>query len=142
MIIHFQNILVLKEFIACNGCFRSFTKIKKGSGTSFWCTFSKWFVHKNVPYLILYRWIKFQCHTFFDSQDIKQKFIFRQMMTCKLEDLSWIKLWGNDWQGEKEGKMEKQKFEYLKNKKSFLDEIENMFHSFWRAIIWWKIKIC
>ena len=29
-----------------------------------------------------------------------------------------------------------QKFEYLKNKKSFLDEIKNIFHSFRRAIIW------
>ena len=45
---------------------------KKGSGTSFWCTFSAWFFHKNVPYLILYQWSKFQCHTFFPSQDIKQ----------------------------------------------------------------------
>ena len=44
----------------------------KGSGTSFWCTFSVWFFHKNVPYLILYQWTKFQCHTFFPSQDIKQ----------------------------------------------------------------------
>ena len=39
------------------------------------------------------------------------------------------------------------KFEYLANKKSFLllDEIKNIFHNFWRAIIyqmiWWKIKI-
>ena len=33
-----------------------------------------------------------------------------------------------DWQGEKE-------------RKSFLDKIKNTFHSFWRAIIWWKIKI-
>ena len=48
----------------------------------------------------------------------------------------------NDWQGEKEGKMEIQKFKYLENEKSFLDEIKNVFHSFWRAIIWWKIKIC
>ena len=29
-----------------------------------------------------------------------------------------------------------QKLEYLKNEKSFLDEIKNTFHSFWRAIIW------
>ena len=36
----------------------------------------------------------------------------------------------------KEGK----KFEYLENEKSFLDEIKNIFHSFWRAIIWWKNK--
>ena len=41
---------------------------------------------------------------------------------------------------EKEGK-KSQKFEYLENEKSFLDEIKNIFHSFWRAIIWWEIKI-
>ena len=34
--------------------------------------------------------------------------------------------------------MEIQKFEYLENKKSFLDDIKNIFHSFWRPIIWWK----
>ena len=39
---------------------------------------------------------------------------------------------------EKEGKMEIQKFKYLKNKNSFLDEIESIFHSFWRAILCWK----
>ena len=33
-----------------------------------------------------------------------------------------------------------QKFEYLKNKKSFLDEVKNIFHSFWRPIFWWKNK--
>ena len=38
--------------------------------------------------------------------------------------------------GEKEGKMEIQKFECLENKKSFLDEIKSIFHSFYRAIIW------
>ena len=31
-----------------------------------------------------------------------------------------------------------QKFEYLENQKIFLDEIKNIFHSFLRAIIWWK----
>ena len=35
----------------------------------------------------------------------------------------------------KEGK-ELQKFEYLENEKSFLDERKNIFHSFWRAVIW------
>ena len=34
-----------------------------------------------------------------------------------------------------------QKFEYLKNKKSFDDEIKNILYIFWRAIIWWKSKI-
>ena len=63
---------ILKELIGCNGCFGLFTKIKKRSGTSFWCTSSALFFHKNVPYLVLYQWTKFQCHTFFSSQDIKQ----------------------------------------------------------------------
>ena len=32
--------------------------------------------------------------------------------------------------GKKEGKEKIQKFEYLENEKSFLDEIKNIFHSF------------
>ena len=32
--------------------------------------------------------------------------------------------------GKKEGKMKIQKFEYLENEKSFLDEIKNISHSF------------
>ena len=39
----------------------------------------------------------------------------------------------------KEGKL-LQKFEYIENKKSFFNEIKNIFCSFWRAIIWWKNK--
>ena len=45
-----------------------------------------------------------------------------------------------DREKKKEGKTEIQKFEYLKNEKSFLNEIKNIFRSFWRAIAWWKIK--
>ena len=41
---------------------------------------------------------------------------------------------------EKHGKTNIQIFEYLENEKRFLGEIKNIFHSFWRAIIWWKIK--
>ena len=37
----------------------------------------------------------------------------------------------------KKGKMETQKKNYLKNEKSFLDEIRNFCQGFWRAIIWW-----
>ena len=40
--------------------------------------------------------------------------------------------------GENEKKL--QKYEYLENEKSFLDEIKSIFHSFLRAIIWWKNK--
>ena len=38
------------------------------------------------------------------------------------------------------GREKIQKFKYLENEKSFLDEIKNIFNSFWRAIIWWKNK--
>ena len=31
-----------------------------------------------------------------------------------------------------------QKFEYLENEESFLDEIKSIFHSYLKAIIWWK----
>ena len=42
--------------------------------------------------------------------------------------------------GRKLGEDENIKFEYLRNEESFLDEIKNIFHNFWRAIIWWKTK--
>ena len=45
LIIHFQNIRFVKELLACNGSFGLFTKIKKGSDISVWCTFSTWFLH-------------------------------------------------------------------------------------------------
>ena len=35
----------------------------------------------------------------------------------------------------KEGKTEIQKFEYIKNEKSFTDEIKSVFHNYLRAII-------
>ena len=72
LIILFQNILLSKEFLACNGCFGLFNKIIKRFGTSFCCIFSAWFFCKNVLYLILPLWTKFQCCYFFRSQDIKQ----------------------------------------------------------------------
>ena len=146
MIILFQNILFLKEFLACNGCFGLFSKIKKGSETSFWYTFSAWFFHKNVSYLILYQWTKFQYHALFLSQDIKQNLLLLSSYIDswwrhKLWDFSWINLERTGWQGKKERKTKIQKFEYLENKKSFLDERKNIFPSFRRPIIWWKIKI-
>ena len=77
MIIVFQIFLFSKEFPACNVCFGLFSKIKKGSSTNFWCTFSASFFHKNVPCLILYQWTKFQCHTLILSQDIKQNVLLK-----------------------------------------------------------------
>ena len=145
MIIRFKSVLFLKDFLACNGCFGLFSKTKKGSGTSFWCTFSAWFFHKSIPYLILYQWTKFHCHTLFFSQDIKGNVLLSSYLDSwwrqKFLEFSWIHLWSNGWWGKKRGKTKIQKSEYLKNEKSFLNEIKNIFLSFWRAIIWWKIEI-
>ena len=47
-------------------------KLKEGLGLAFGAHFLHDFSIKNVLYLILYQWTKFQCHTFFPSQDIKQ----------------------------------------------------------------------
>ena len=38
--------------------------------------------------------------------------------------------------GGKKGKTEIQKFEYLENKKSFLDETKSFFHNYLKAAIW------
>ena len=70
LIVFFQKNFFSREFLAWSGCFGIFTKIKKGSGTSFPCAFSAYFFHKNVSYLILYQLTKFQYQIYFPSQDI------------------------------------------------------------------------
>ena len=58
------------------------------------------------------------------------KFLFRQMMTSETlgfllnqPPMQWLT-------GKKTGKKKIQKFEYLRNENSFLDEIKNISHSF------------
>ena len=58
------------------------------------------------------------------------KFLFRQLMTSYILRFFLeqpLKQW---LRGKKRGENEVQKFRYLKNEKSFLDEIKNSFHSF------------
>ena len=81
--------------------------------------------HKNVPYLILYQWTNFQCHTFLPSQYIKQK-----VLISTVDDINFKNYLGSSPTAMAGRKMEIQKFEYLENEKSFLDEIKNIFHSF------------
>ena len=127
MIILFQNILLLKSFLVCNGCFGLFTTIINRSGTSFCCTFSAWFFYKNVFYLIVHLWTRFLCHAFFPSQDIKQNVLFSSYLDNwwhhELWDLSSIILQSNGWQVEKEDRREIQKTEYRERRKSSLDEM-------------------
>ena len=76
LIILFQNILLLKQFPACNDCSGLFTKIIKRSWTSFCCTFSARLVNKNVLYLILYLWTKCRYQT-----KCVNELLFRQLTT-------------------------------------------------------------
>ena len=46
-------------------------KLKRDLGLAFGAHFLHFSI-KNVLYLSLYQWTKFQCHTFSPSQDIKQ----------------------------------------------------------------------
>ena len=65
------------------------------------------------------------------------KFLFRQLMTSQTLRFIFdqpLKQWLT---GRKRWADRNTKSEYLQNKKSFLDEIKNIFHKFWRAIIWW-----
>ena len=72
LIILFKITYFLKNFLHALAVLDYLPKSKKGAGTRFWGTFSAWFLHENAPYSTLYQWEKFQCHTFFPSQDIKQ----------------------------------------------------------------------
>ena len=50
-------------------------KLKRSLGLTFGEHFLHDFFHKNVPYLIVYQWPKFQCHTLFLSEDTKQNML-------------------------------------------------------------------
>ena len=64
--------LFLEQFLAYSGCFRLFTKTKKGCRTSFWCTCSGSSFHEKRSLLNTLSINKVQCCIFFPSQDIKQ----------------------------------------------------------------------
>ena len=66
---YFQN-----NFLHAMAALRYLTKLKGGLGIALGEHFLHDFSKKmsKCPYLILSLWTKFQCHTFFPSQDIKQ----------------------------------------------------------------------
>ena len=97
-------------------------------------SFSAWCFHKNVPHLRLSMNKVSMSYLFSLSRYQAKcviKFLFRQLMTSKT--LRFIIDQINGWQVEKKVKKEIQKSEYLVNKRSFLDEIKNIFHSFCRV---------
>ena len=112
---------------------------QKGPGISDQLLFRLWNIQKNS--FIIYILPDQVCWC-----DIKQLLSYFRNCICKfMQANSWhhklfhfhLSFWfRNRWKGR--GKI--QNVEYLENEKSFLDEIKNIFHSFWRAIIWWKNK--
>ena len=75
----------------------------KGSGTSFWCTFSAWIFKKNAVYLILYQWAKFHCQNFFPSQDIKQNLLLSSYLENWWRKIYLRKQWLTGWQRGEDG---------------------------------------
>ena len=68
------------------------------------------------------------------------EFLFRQLMASWSLRLIFdhpLKQWPT---GRKKREGQKYKNLNISGTKSFLDEIKSIFHSFWRAIIWWNNK--
>ena len=96
MIILFQNIL-FSNFWHALAVLSYLSKLKRGVST-FWCTFSAYFFHINVPYLIPYQLTKFQYQTRFPSQNIKQYIFLNSyridnVMTLEFIFSHLLKLW-------------------------------------------------
>ena len=59
-----------------------YPKLKRSLGQVFRAYFLHNFLHKNVSFLILYLWTKFQCCIFFPAQVIKQNVL----LNCYLDN--------------------------------------------------------
>ena len=74
----------LKKFLRVMAVLGYLVRLERGLGLAFDSHFLHGFFHKNIPYLILYHWTKFQCQTYsFSRYQTKCviKFLFRQLMT-------------------------------------------------------------
>ena len=80
-------------------------------------------------------WCNIKCFLSY-SKNCISKFMEANLWDHKLFHFHlpfWIwKVW--------KGNEKLQKFKYLKNEKSFPDEMKKIFYSFWRPLIWWKNK--
>ena len=78
--------------------------------------------------------MNFESHTFFPSDDTKQILLLSSYLDNRPSSKAVVD------REKKRGGREIRKFQYLENEKRFLDEIESIFHSFQRPIIWLKNK--
>ena len=113
---------------------------QKWSGTSDQSLFRWQNKFKKIPLLVMYYLIKFDdviLSSFWVILKITSAnlcepihdIINYSTFICPIESRKI----GND-------RKEVQKFEYLENEKSFLNEIKSIFHSLWRSIVCWKNK--
>ena len=129
-----STLLFLPNPVPFNG--QSYQK-QKGPGTSAKSLFRLRSKFRKIPLLVIPYLTKF---------DIKRLLsYFKNCILKFMQTSSWhhklfhFHLSFFIWRVWKEwGKL--QKFEYLEKEKSFFDEIKDTFHSFGKAIIWWKNK--
>ena len=118
-------------------------KLKRGLGLA---SGTAWFFHNNVPYSILYRSMdKVQMsHLISFSRyqtECDIKFLFRQLMsswTLRFLLRSTSKAMADS---EKKREDKNTKIWMSREWKELFRSIKSIFHSFWRPIILWKIKI-
>ena len=128
------SLLFLSNPVPFNG--QSYKK-QKGSGTIHQSLFRSWNKFRKIPLFAIYYQTKFD-DVMYSSFWVIPK--ITSVNLCKsIHDINYSTfIW--PFESRKCGKERKktQKFKYLKSKKSFSDEIKNIFHSFVRTIIWWK----
>ena len=114
------------------------SKLKRGLGLAFGAHFLHGFFMQiynslssdKVPMSYLFYFSRYQTKYVI-------KFLFRQLMTS----LTLRFIFNHPLEQWPRGEWEvvrNTKFEYLENKKSFLDEIKSIFQNYLRVIIWWK----
>ena len=112
-------------------------KKHKGPGTSDPLLFRLRNKFKKITLLVMIVWPSLM------MCNIKRFLSYSKNYICKfIQANSWHKLFYfhlSFWMWK--GREKLQKFEYLENEKSFFDKIKRIIYSFWRAIIWERVKI-
>ena len=110
---------------------RSYQK-QKGPGTSDQLVIRLWNKFQKIPLLVIYYLNKFD-DVVYSSFWVIPKITSANL--CKpIHDIINYSTSICSFESGTCGKEEE------RNEKSFLDEIKNIFHSFWKAITWWKNK--
>ena len=100
--------------------------LAKRSETSFWCTFSACF----LPYkYCLLNCVSIDQVSIPDLLYFSLCFLILEMMTSQISRFILV-IFCNGWQWRKEDQLCLQKYEYLENEKTFLDQMKTIIHDF------------